>query len=88
MIALTVEELLNGVRKMDKMIALNVFHLFEGRGVPAGNFGEQMIRTVAAADKNNQAKLAMVFPEYVFAVRAYKNSEDSYNALEKLAFGE
>ena len=70
------------------MIALNVFYLFEGRGIPAGSFGENMIRTVAAADKSNQVKLATVFPEYVFAVRAYKNSEESYKALEKLAFGD
>ena len=73
---------------MDKMIALNVFHLFEGRGIPAGSFGENMIRTVASADRVNLGKLAMIYPEYVLTVRAYKNSEESYRALEKIAFGD
>lgn len=72
---------------MDKMAGLEVFYVFEGRGIKPGSFTEHLIHTIARADSMNSAKLSTIFPEYVEAVRAYKFSEESYKELEALAFG-
>lgn len=72
---------------MDKKVALEVFYVFEGRGIQPGSFKETLIHLIAKTDSMNSAKLSTVFPEYVESVRAYKSSEESYKELEELAFG-
>lgn len=72
---------------MDKKAALEVFYVFEGRGIQPGSFTEHLILLIAKADSMNSAKLSAIFPEYVDAVRAYKSTEASYKELETLAFG-
>jgi len=69
------------------MVALEVFHVFEGRGIQPGNFGDLLIRTINAADAVNKIKLSREFPDYVQAISMYKSTESSYQELEQLAFG-
>lgn len=73
---------------MNKMTAQEVFFVFEGRGIQPGSFTYSLINTIVLADIDNRMRLALSFPEYVQAVRMYKESEESYAELEKLAFGE
>lgn len=73
---------------MDKKVALEVFYVFEERGIRPGSFTEHLIFAIARADSMNSAKLSTIFPDYVEAVRAYKFSEESYKELEALAFGD
>lgn len=72
---------------IEKMIALAVFYIFEGRGIEAGSFGTLLIKTINAADARNKLKLAREYPEYVRAVSMYKSTEASYRELETIAFG-
>jgi hypothetical protein len=64
-----------------------LFHYGRG-GYQAGNFTTQLISTIAAADMQNMARLALGFPGYTAAVIGMQYDRDALAWLTKLAGGE
>lgn len=69
----------------EKMIALEVMYVFQGRGIEPGSFTTSLIKAISQADAENKRKLAIVYPEYVSLVSKYFENDDSYNELVSLA---
>ena len=72
---------------MDNKAILEVFYVFEGRGIQPGSFTESLIIAIAKADAINRTKLATIYPDYANVVSTYQNSENGYNKMVEKAFG-
>lgn len=71
-------------------IAAHVLWHFQPGVAPAlkpGSFTRSLIDTIARADPTNKARLALGFPEYVFAVDTYQNTLGAHVWLHDLAAG-
>lgn len=50
-----------------------------------GGFAQQLIRAIFLADRENRARLRLSFPVFVDAVVKYKEEDEGYLELAKLA---
>lgn len=70
------------------VVANHVLHHYGRGGYQAGSFTRQLITTIAAADLENRARLALGFPEYTAAVIGMEYDPDGAAWLARIAGGE
>ncbi|MDX3354714.1 hypothetical protein PV703_15650 [Streptomyces sp. ME01-24h] len=64
-----------------------LWHFGRG-GYQPGSFTQKLLELICAADLDNKAKLARVFPEYVHCVLAIEYDPDGAAQLQAIAQGE
>lgn len=69
-------------------VASHVLFHFGHKGIPAGDWHEDLISLIARADMTCAAKLAAAFPDYGGAVLIAKYADDGIATLQRIARGE
>ena len=63
-----------------------LWHFGRG-GYQPGSFTQKLLELICAADLDNKAKLAQIFPEYVHCVLAMEYDPDGVAQLQGIATG-
>ncbi|GGV36642.1 hypothetical protein GCM10010293_40010 [Streptomyces griseoflavus] len=68
-------------------VAAHVLFHFGHRGIPAGDWHEDLITLIARADMTNKAKLTAAFPDYAGAVLIAQYADNGVAVLKDIAAG-
>lgn len=69
-------------------VASHVLFHFGHKGIPAGEWHEDLISLIARADMVNKAKLSAAFPDYAGAVLLAQRADNGIEVLKDIARGE
>lgn len=68
-------------------VASHVLFHFGHRGIPAGDWTENLISLIARADMVHKAKLTAAFPDYAGAVLLAQYADNGVDVLKDIAAG-
>ena len=68
-------------------VASHVLFHFGHKGIPAGDWHEDLISLIARADMVNKAKLSAAFPDYAGAVLLAQHADNGIDVLKDIAAG-
>jgi hypothetical protein len=68
-------------------VANQVLFYFGEGGYPPGSFVQQLLRTITNGDRQNRARLALGFPDYVAAMDLAQYDPDGLDRLKSLTGG-
>ncbi|MCI3155496.1 hypothetical protein ELQ39_27880 [Streptomyces sp. GB4-14] len=69
-------------------VAAHVLFHFGHRGIPAGDWHQDLISLIARADMVHKAKLTAAFPDYAGAVLLAQYADNGIDVLKDIAAGE